>query len=85
MAGRELNIEPRNQRVYEVVSLTAERKGLCKSQVGGSDSVEIEDDDGSWIGDDGLHIDSIYERLGQGGVLERGIIKPVDIIPDLWS
>ena len=82
MAGREFDIEPRDQSVHEIVSPTTECKGLCEGEVGGSDSVEIEGDHGGGVGNDGFHLNGVDEGLGEGGVLEGGEVEAVDVVPD---
>ena len=82
MAGSKVDIEPGNESMDEIAAPTIQRKGGLKSQIGGRDSVEIDGEDGSGVGNDSFHFDGINKWLGQGAVFQRRKVKPVDIVPD---
>lgn len=82
VACGEVNIEPCDKGVYEVVAAAVEDEWGGEGEVCGCAGVEIEGKDGGGVGDNGLDLDGVDERLGQGGVLERRVVESVDVIPD---
>lgn len=82
MAGGEVNVEPCDEGMDVVVSPRHKVKGAAESQVGGCACVEVESQDGGWVGDDGLDLDRVDEGLREGGLLEWGVVEPVDVVPD---
>lgn len=82
VAGRELNVEPGDERVHKVVALAPQRKVGAKCQILGLARVKVECQDGGWVGDDGLELDGVDERLREGRLLERRVVKAIDVIPD---
>jgi hypothetical protein len=82
VAGGEVNIEPRHEGVDKVIAFDGELEGRGEGEIGYSASVEVEGEDWGGVGDDGLELDGVDERLGEGGLLERGVIETVDIVPD---
>lgn len=84
VAGGEVDIEPRDKSVDEVISLSSELKVSGESQVGGGAGVKIESENGGRVGDDGLEFDGIDEGLGQSSLLQGAIIKAIDVVPD-WK
>ena len=69
MACCEVDVEPGDQGMYEIIStdIKGERRG--ESKVGGFACVEIESEDSGWVSDHGFDFDSVNERLSQSGVL----------------
>jgi hypothetical protein len=84
VASSEVNVEPCDESVDEVVATAIEDKGRGECEVGGCAGVEIEGEDCGWVGDNSLDFDGIDERFGEGSVLEWGVIESVDIVPDLF-
>lgn len=66
----------------KVVALDVESELLAEGQVGDGASVQVQGQDGRGVGDDGLDIDSVDKGLGEGSLLERGVVEAVDVIPD---
>lgn len=64
MAGGEVDVEPRDKGVDEVVTLDVQLKVGGEGQVGDGASVEIEGEDRGRVGNDGLDVDGINEGLG---------------------
>jgi hypothetical protein len=84
VAGGELDVEPGDKGVDEIVTLDAKVEGNVEGEVGGGAGVEIEGEDGGRVGDDGLELDGVDEGLGEGGLLEGSVVEAVDVVPD-WS
>lgn len=59
VAGGEVDVEPRNESVDEVVSLGSQSKACVEGEIGGGAGVEIEGQDGDRVGNDSLKIDSV--------------------------
>lgn len=64
MACCEVDVEPGDEGMYEVVSSNIESEGRGESKVGGFAGVEVEGQDSSWISDHGFDFDSVHEWLG---------------------
>jgi hypothetical protein len=45
-------------------------------------SVQVDGNDRGRVGDDGLELDGVDEGLGEGGVLQRAVVKAPDVVPD---
>lgn len=82
VAGREFNVEPGNQGVHVVGAADGERVWEVESEIGDFAGVQIEGDESCGVGDDGLEVNSVDKRLGEGGTLERGVVEAPDVIPD---
>lgn len=82
VAGGEVNVEPRDKGVDKVVALDVEGELLAEGQVGNGASVQVQGQDGRGVGDDGLDVDGVDEGLGEGSLLEGGVVEAVDVIPD---
>lgn len=82
VAGCEVDIEPSDQCMDKIVATAVESELLGEGEVSGRAGVEVEGQDGGGVGDNGFDFDGIDERLGKGGVLERGVIEAVDVVPD---
>jgi hypothetical protein len=82
VASRKLNIEPGNDGVDVVGATDGERVGEVEGEIGDFARVEVEGDERVGIRDDGLEVDSVDERLGEGGALERRVVEAPDIVPD---
>lgn len=63
VAGGEVDVEPGNEGVDEIIALSGEGEGGVESEVGDGAGVEVEGEHGDGIGDDGLQVDSIDQRL----------------------
>lgn len=82
VACGELDVEPRHKRVDEVVASSSQVELYVVSQVGGGALVQVKNQNTGGVGHNSLHLDSVDERLRQGGLLERGVVETVDIVPD---
>lgn len=82
VARGEFDVKPSHQRVNEVVASSSQIKRYTVGQIGNSALVQVEGEDTGGVGNDGLHLNSINEGLGEGSCLERGVVESVDIIPD---
>lgn len=82
VAGRELNVEPGDQGVHVVGAADGERVGEVEGEIGDLAGVEIEGDERCGVSDDGLEVDSVDQRLGEGGALERRVVEAPDVVPD---
>lgn len=85
VAGGEVDVEPRNESVDEVVSLGGQGEACVEGEVGGGAGVEIEGQNGDGVGNDSLEIDSIDQGFRESGVLQGSVVKAVHVIPDLYS
>lgn len=63
VAGGEVDVEPGNEGVDEVIALSGEGEGGVEGEVGGGAGVEVEGEHGDGIGDDRLEVDGIDQRL----------------------
>lgn len=82
VAGGELDVEPGNERVDEIVAAGGEIVGDAVGEIGDGAGVEVESENGGGIGDDGLHLDGVDQGLGQGGLLEGSVVETIDVVPD---
>jgi hypothetical protein len=82
VAGGELDVEPRDHGVDVVGAAHGEGKGELECKVLNGAGVEVEGDDRRGVGDNGLELDGVDEGLGEGGVLERGVVEAPDVVPD---
>lgn len=82
VAGRELDVEPGDHGVDEVVAAGGEVEGAREGQVGGCALVEVEGEDARGVGDDGLDLDRVNQGFREGGFLEGGVVEAVDVVPD---
>jgi hypothetical protein len=82
VAGGEINVKPGNECVDEIIAAGIKDERSSKSQVGGCAGVEVEGEDGGGVGNDGFNLDSVDEGLGKSGVLERGVVEAVNVVPD---
>jgi len=82
VAAGEFDVEPGDQGMDEVVATNLELVRQLEGEVRDSARVEIECDDGGGVGDNGLDVDGVDERLGQSGVLEGGVVEAPDVVPD---
>ena len=82
VAGGELDVEPRDHGVNVVGAAHGEVEGKLESEVLNGAGVEVESDDGRGVGDNGLELDGVDKRLGEGGVLERGVVEAPNVVPD---
>jgi hypothetical protein len=63
MACCEVDIEPCDQGMYEIISTDVKGEGRGESEVGSCACVEIEGEDSGWISDYGFNFDSVNEWL----------------------
>lgn len=82
VAGGELDVEPRDHGVDVVGAAHREVEGKLEGEVLNGASVEIEGNDRRGVGDNGLQLDGVDEGLGEGGVLERGVVEAPNVVPD---
>lgn len=82
VAGGEVNVEPGDQGVDEIVAADVEGEGESKGEVGGGAGVEIEGYDCVRVCYDSLDLDGVNEGFGEGGGFERGVVEAVDVVPD---
>lgn len=82
VAGGKLNVEPRHQRVNEVVAPGRQAEGYAEGQVGRGALVQVEGQDGGGVRDDGLDVDRVDQGLRQGRLLERRVVEAVDVVPE---
>ena len=66
----EIDIEPGDQSVDEVVASAVESKGCCEVEILGGTGVEVESDYGKGVGYNSFDLDGINERFGEGALLE---------------
>lgn len=82
VAGGKVNVEPGDKSVDEVIPSGDEVEWAAESQILDRALVKVEGENERWVGNDGLHLDSIDERLRQGGLLERRVVETIDVIPN---
>lgn len=82
VASGKLDIEPSDESVDVVGSADGEVKWQAEGKIGNSAGVEVEGQYGAWVSHNGLELDSVDKRLGEGGELERCVVEPVDVFPD---
>lgn len=63
VASGEVDVEPRDEGVDEVVALGRQGEGGVEGEVGGGAGVEVEGEDGDGVGDDGLEVNGVDEGL----------------------
>lgn len=82
VAGGELDVEPRDHGVDVVGAAHGEGEGELEGKVGDGAGVEVEVEDRGGVGDDGLELDGVDERLSESGVLQRAVVEAPDVVPD---
>lgn len=82
VACGEVDVEPSNEGVDEVVSSGVEDEGAGEGKVRSSAGVEVKSEDCGGVGDDCLDLDSVHEGLGKGGLLQGGVVEAVDVVPE---
>lgn len=82
VAGGEVDVEPRDQGVDEVIAGNRELEGDLESQIVCGALVKIEREDSSRFCDSGLDLDSINKGLGESSGLEGGVVEAINIVPD---
>lgn len=85
VAGTEINVEPRNQGVNEIVSIAPQIEWLGECQISGRDSVKVDCEDWAGIGDQSFQFHCVDQRLCQGDLFHGRVIEAVNVIPDLTS
>ena len=82
VASSELNIEPRDDGVDEVVTLDGKRVWDFEGQVCWCDCVQIQGEHGAGVRDNSLHFNSIDKGLGEGDVLHGAVVKSINVVPN---
>lgn len=82
VAGGEIDVKPCDQCMDEVISSRFKSKWTRECEVPGGTGIEVEGEDRCWIGDYGFDLDCVDKWFGESGMLQRGVIKSVNIIPD---
>lgn len=82
VAGGEVDIEPRDESVHEVVAAGVKGEGGGEGKVGNGAGVQVEGEDSGGVGDNGLDLDGVDEGLGEGGLLEGRVVESVDVVPE---
>lgn len=82
VAGGEVNVEPGDKGVDEVIASGDELEVGLESQVGSGASVKVEGQDVDGVSDDGLNVNSVDKGLGKSSLLKRAVIESVNVIPD---
>ena len=70
------------QSVNEIVALGGQFEGGGKGEVVRGAGIEVQRQDGSRIGDNGLNVHGVNERLGKGGRFQGSVVEAVDVVPD---
>ena len=82
VTGSEVDVEPGNEGMDEVVSLATEAERGGKGEFGGCDGIEIDCEHRAWISNQSFEFDGIHQWLGQCILLHWGEVEAIDIIPD---
>jgi hypothetical protein len=82
VAGSEVDIEPCDQGVYEVIAAAVERERRGKGEVCSCAGVEVEGENRGRVGNYGFDFNGVDERFGESCMLERGVVEAVNIVPD---
>lgn len=82
VARAEFNVEPGDKGVHEVVAACGEREGLDEGEIRNGNSVEVEGDERMRVGHDCLHFNGVDKGFRESGVLEWGVVKAPDVVPD---
>lgn len=86
VAPSEVDVEPCDQGVYEVITTAFQGEWYRKGKVGGCAGVQVQCNHGRRVRDSCLDLNGINERFGESGRLQRRIVEPVDVIPNCrWS
>ncbi len=82
VTGTEFDVKPRDEGMDEVVSSNVEGEGRRKGEVGSFASIEIKSENSCRVSDNCFDLDCIDEWFCQSGVLERGVVEAINVIPD---
>lgn len=82
VAGGELNVEPGDKSVDVVGAADGEVVWEGECEVGDGACIEVECEDGTGVGDDGLELHGVDEWLSESSELKRGVVEAVDVVPD---
>lgn len=82
VACREVDIEPSDKGMDEIVTSAGKFEGNRKSKIVHGAFIQIKGQDSNRVSDSSLDLDIVNERLGKSSLLERGIVESVDIIPN---
>lgn len=85
MAGSEIDIEPCNKSVDEIVTTNIKLEWRGESEIFLGACVEIEGKNCGRVGNDSLNLDGVDERFGESGSLERRIIEAINVVPDFYT
>jgi hypothetical protein len=70
VASGEVDVEPGDECVDEIIPAAVERERYGKSKVRGCAGVKVEGEDGGRVGYNSFDFDGIDKRFGERGVLE---------------
>lgn len=82
MAGSEIDIEPCDERMDEIISASIKHEGSRECKIGSRACVKIKRENCCWIGDNCLYLDSINERLSKSCMFEGRVVESIYIVPD---
>lgn len=82
VAGGEVNVEPGDKGVDEVIAPGDELEVGLESQIGSGAGVKVESQDVDGVSDDSLNVDSVDKGLGESSLLKGAVIESVDVVPD---
>jgi hypothetical protein len=82
VAGGEIDVKPCDQCMDEVISSHIKSEWTGEGEVLGGTGIEVESEDRCWIGDYSFDFDCVDKWFGEGSMLQRGVIKSINIIPD---
>ena len=85
VASGEVDVEPGDEGVDEIITTTVQGEWGGECEIGGGASVEIEGQNSGRVSDHSLDLDGVDEGLGEGSLLEWGVIKSIDVVPDYYS
>jgi len=82
VASAELNIEPSDDSMDEVISSCAQVEWPTEGQVFDRDSIEVEADQRVRVSHDCLHLHGVDKWLCERSLLERAVVKAPNVVPD---
>ena len=82
VAGGEVDVEPGDEGVDEIIALGFQLEVAGEGEVGGGAGVQVKSQDQGRVSDDGLEVDGVDEGLGESSLLQGGVVEAVDVVPD---
>lgn len=82
VGGGEVDVEPGNKGVDEVIAAGRELEGGGEGEVGNLALVEVQGQDRCGVSNHRLHLDRVNQGLGKSSGLEGAVVKAVDVVPD---